>query len=75
MTDTEIAAVPHQAKTRWFKRHEHPVRNGLYECAVRISNMQSVLFLWNLEWDGKGFLVPCPMVVVQWRGLKRENKL
>jgi hypothetical protein len=32
------------------------------------------LVLWELEWDGKGFLVPMPMVVHQWRGLAKPPR-
>jgi hypothetical protein len=28
--------------------------------------------LWDLEWDSKGFLVPFPMVVYQWRGQTKK---
>ena len=59
-------------KTPWFPRSAPPVRNGRYECAVRLSSLQrGLIILPNLiKWDGTGFLVPFPMVVVQWRGLQ-----
>ena len=60
-----------QGRTRWFPRHVHPVRSGFYECAVKISSAVPPL-LWMLEWDGKGFLVPIPMVVLKWRGLTKK---
>ena len=53
-------------KTRWFLRCVKPVRNGMYECRVRVAGGLSTL--WMLEWDGVGFLVPFPMVVYSWRG-------
>jgi hypothetical protein len=60
-------------KTKWFPRKTPPVRQGLYECAVRLCGLQRGLIVWGLlEWDGKGFLVPCPMVVRQWRGLRHK---
>lgn len=59
------------SRTKWFPRSAHPVRNGAYECMVQISRSVPLL-LWELEWDGKGFLVPCPMVVKSWRGLTRK---
>mgnify|MGYP003454248354 CR=1 FL=1 len=55
-----------KGKTPWFSRHVHPVRNGTYECHVRI--MGGVTSILRLEWDGKGFLVPFPMMVYRWRG-------
>lgn len=58
-----------KGKTRWFPHHTHPVRNGQYECRVRI--MGGLVGLWSLVWDGKGFLVPFPMVVYHWRGLTK----
>lgn len=58
--------------TRWFPRQVTPARPGTYECAVRITSAQRSLMKWNLEWDGKGFLVPCPMVVHQWRGMTKK---
>ena len=59
-----------KGKTRWFPRHVHPVRNGQYECRVRI--MGGLVGLWPLVWDGKGFVVPFPMVVYHWRGLTKS---
>lgn len=60
-------------KTKWFPRNTPPTRPGLYECAVVITSMQRRLINWGLlEWDGKGFLVPCPMSVRQWRGLRNK---
>jgi hypothetical protein len=50
-------------RTRWFPRDCFPVRNGEYECAVRLPGLPNRLVLWNLRWDGRGFLVPFPMVV------------
>lgn len=61
-----------KGKTRWFPRHVHPVRNGQYECLVMLTS-SAPNFLWTLEWDGKGFLVPCPMVVKHWRGLTKAE--
>lgn len=61
-----------KGKTKWYPRHVHPVRNGIYECAVRISST-APLFLWMLEWDGAGFLVPFPMVVRKWRGQTKKS--
>jgi len=56
-----------KGKTRWFPRHVEPVRHGEYECLVRLTS-NAPLFFWRLRWDGKGFLVPFPMVVKFWRG-------
>jgi hypothetical protein len=55
-----------KGKTRWFPRYIHPVRNGFYECEVRL--MGGLYTNWMLPWDGKGFLVPFPMTVLRWRG-------
>ena len=53
-------------KTPWFPRHINPVRNGAYECHIRIACGGRTL--WMLEWDGVGFIVPIPMGVFHWRG-------
>jgi hypothetical protein len=29
--------------------------------------------LWEFEWDGTGFIVPCPMGVTHWRGLTKAG--
>lgn len=59
-------------RTRWFHRQTHrPVRTGFYECSVHISSAVPQL-RWLLEWDGNGFLVPIPMVVLKWRGLTKK---
>ena len=57
-----------KGKTRWFPRHIRPVRNGEYECVVQVSRSVPAM-LWRLTWDGKGFIVPIPMVVHRWRGM------
>lgn len=59
-----------KGRTHWFPRSVPPVRNGWYECSVQISRSVPNL-LWRLQWDGKGFIVPCPMVVNLWRGMTR----
>lgn len=64
--------TPAMRKTRWFPHSVKPVRVGTYECAVRITS-SAPLILWMLEWDGSGFLVPCPMVVHHWRGLTKTS--
>jgi len=58
-------------RTPWFPRDVKPVHHGTYECAVRISSSVPAL-LWQLDWDGVGFLVPFPMVVLHWRGLVKR---
>ncbi len=58
-----------KGRTRWYPRHVHPVRNGTYECIARIAPRVNVR--WQLEWDGKGFLVPFPMAVHWWRGMTK----
>ena len=71
--DTGHQARKNTGKTQWYPYHmpkmPHvaPVRHGTYECAVRISRAVPPL-LWPLKWDGVGFLVPFPMVVLRWRG-------
>lgn len=60
-----------KGRSRWASRNIHPVRNGEYECIVRISRALPP-YLWPLEWDGKGFLVPIPMEVIKWRGLTKK---
>lgn len=59
-----------KGKTCWYPRHIEPVRNGAYECIVR--TMGGMVGNWTLEWDGKGFLVPFPMVVYRWRGQTKK---
>lgn len=61
-------------RTPWFPRTTPPMRPGRYECGVRFTSAIPNLVLWQLEWDGKGFLVPMPMVVHQWRGLAEQPK-
>lgn len=61
-------------RTPWFDRSVNPVNLGVYECAVSISRGVP-LTIWKLEWDGVGFVVPFPMVVVEWRGLTRSSYL
>lgn len=58
-----------KGKTRWFPRDIRPVRKGSYECIVRLAGR--VYVTWMLEWDGIGFVVPIPMVVLKWRGQTR----
>ena len=57
--------------TRWYPRHVNPIRNGGYECLVRIAGCTYVIWPEKLEWDGRGFLVPIPMRVIQWRGMTK----
>lgn len=59
-----------KGKTRWYPRHVKPVRDGFYECHVRL--MGGANTLWMLEWDGVGFLVPIPMTVYRWRGQTKK---
>lgn len=61
-------------RTPWFPRDTPPTRPGFYGCGVRWTSAMPTLTLWKLEWDGKGFLVPMPMVVRQWRGLARQPR-
>ena len=61
-------------RTLWFLRNTPPVHLGRYECGVRWTSAMPSLVLWGLEWDGKGFLVPIPMVVHQWRGLAKQPR-
>jgi hypothetical protein len=42
---------------------------------VRFTSAIPSLVVWELEWDGKGFLVPIPMVVYQWRDLAKKPNL
>lgn len=58
-------------RTPWFPRDTKPVHRGTYECAVKISSSVPPL-LWPLAWDGVGFLVPFPMMVLRWRGLVKR---
>lgn len=62
-----------KGKSRWFPRSVSPVHHGIYECGVVITSMQRGLFSWHLEWDGNGFIVPCPMVVKKWRGVTKAE--
>ena len=61
-------------RTQWFPRNTPPVRPGVYECGVRWTSAMRQLVLWDLHWDGKGFLVPMPMVVHSWRGLAAKPR-
>ena len=61
-------------RSRWFPVKVRPVHHGMYECGVWVTSAQKKLFLWDLEWDGIGFLVPCPMVAKYWRGLKHQPR-
>lgn len=64
---------PHKkGHTPWFERHERPVRPGLYECLAWFTS-SAPSGIWMLEWDGKGFRVPFPMVVDYWRGLTAKG--
>lgn len=67
-----MVSANNKGRTRWFPRSEAPVRHGRYECTVRVSSSVPPLMWGLLEWDGTGFLVPMPMVVLQWRGLTRR---
>lgn len=60
-------------RTPWFPRETLPVRPGVYECAVRWTSAMRYPVVWKLEWDGKGFLVPIPMIVYHWRGLRCKS--
>jgi len=62
-----------KGRSRWFllSRDGYPVRPGIYQCGVRLSRSLPVMS-WDLEYDGVGFLVPCPMMVHQWRGLTKK---
>ena len=64
-----------KGRTQWFPRDVDPTRPGVYECGVWITSAQPRPMLWKLEWDGVGFLVPCPMVVQQWRGMTKAAHL
>jgi hypothetical protein len=57
--------------TKWYPRHIDPIRCGEYECAIKFTSHMP-LIVWNLKWDGDGFIVPFPMRVYQWRGLTRQ---
>jgi hypothetical protein len=61
-------------RTPWFPRNTPPVRHGFYECGVRWTSAMPTLCMWVLEWDGKGFKVPMPMMVKQWRGLAKRPR-
>ena len=60
-----------KGRTKWFRRNTPPVRNGEYQCHVRICGGFNTL--WMLEWDGNGFRVPFPMTVYKWRGLTKKE--
>ena len=61
-------------RTPWFPRNTPPVRLGLYECSVRVAGLPNGTLLWDLQWDGKGFIAPVPMVVKHWRGLAKQPR-
>ena len=60
-------------RTPWFSRDQWPVNHGFYECHAKITS-SAPPFKFDLEWDGVGFLVPFPMVIVRWRGLKHRPR-
>ena len=60
--------------TKWFNRSDKLVRHGYYECFCRIAGGAFAIWREKLYWDGIGFKVPIPMMVLQWRGLKKEMK-
>jgi hypothetical protein len=62
-----------KGRTRWrlLIRDGYPIRPGMYECGIRLSRSLPVM-AWDLEYDGIGFLVPVPMMVLQWRGLTKK---
>lgn len=65
----------HQGRrSRWFRRNDPPTIPGTYECGVKLTSSARRLILWDLEWDGRGFVVPCPMEVHQWRGLAHRPR-
>jgi hypothetical protein len=61
--------------TPWFlvRKDGYPTRKGFYDCGIRLYSSGPVM-AWRLEWDGIGFLVPCPMYVHQWRGLASKPR-
>lgn len=61
-------------RSRWFPRSVKPSERGVYECGVKVTSSQRRPMLWDLEFDGTGFLVPFPMIVCQWRGLARPPR-
>ena len=71
---TAMQTSARKGLTRWFPRAVHPVREGDYECIVRISRAVPPM-RWTLMWDRKGFRAPCPMVVLRWRGQTRRSAL
>ena len=62
-----------KGRSKWFKTKDtYPVRPGVYECGVRFTSALPRLMLMKLEYDGRGFLVPFPMVVPIWRGMTKK---
>jgi hypothetical protein len=62
-----------KGRTKWFKtRDTYPVRPGWYECGVLLTSMQKRLIVWELKFDGVGFLCPFPMRVPVWRGMTKR---
>ena len=62
-----------KGRTKWFKRHELPVREGFYEVAYIVTTMQRNAFLSRAYWDGVGFLVDMPLMrIVKWRGMTKK---
>ena len=57
-----------KGKTRWYPRHIAPVRNGIYECIVRLCPGFNAKVM--VEWDGIGFKWPMP--VYHWRGQTKK---
>ena len=56
--------------TPWIDRTLPPIRHGEYECVVWFTS-SAPSFIKKLYWDGRGFVVPFPMVVDYWRGLTK----
>ena len=60
-----------KGRTRWYPRHITPVRHGAYECHVRLPGGVRTIWSGPLYFDGVGFLVPMPMMVLHWRGMTK----
>jgi hypothetical protein len=62
-----------KGRSKWFKRNEHPVREGEYEVGYIITSMQRNAFLGRAYWDGVGFLVDTPLMrITCWRGMTKK---
>lgn len=61
--------------TRWYPHKVKPVREGIYECVIRVSRY-GPMYRTTYRWDGQQFITGWPWsIVVFWRGQTRAAYL